>query len=309
MTRLSTPNTWHLDQIGLTAARANGIGRGQGVTVAVVDSCIDGDHPDLDGKVVEYRAVYDNRIEPVADWMLIGDSCEHGTFVAGLIAGEQTGVAPDAKLINYVFCQTMTKRRSATFNQILEVLAEVAKRADEIRLLNLSYAGLSLEIRSHPSNKAILDKLGERFDELHRYNVLAVIAVGNVSDSGNPPNVPSANGPGQTTLIVGASDQNGQHSRISRYGRHRAADGSDHDAPDLLAPGEDVCSCYHYSTEYIIDSGTSFATAIVTGVAALEVERQPGQTAVDLRQTLMARCMLIADCDLERQGRGLIQVR
>jgi subtilisin family serine protease len=86
-------------QIGLPAARAAGLD-GSGVTVAVLDTGIKADHPDLAGRVVEVRDFTETSPEAT-------DDVGHGTHVAGIVAGSGVasggryqGVAPAVRLLN-----------------------------------------------------------------------------------------------------------------------------------------------------------------------------------------------------------------
>jgi subtilisin family serine protease len=78
-------------------ARAAGrVGDGQGITVAVLDTGVDGGHPELAGRVV--RALHFGQDAPVGEDLSV-DVHGHGTHVAGLVAGAQVGVAPGATLV------------------------------------------------------------------------------------------------------------------------------------------------------------------------------------------------------------------
>jgi subtilisin family serine protease len=98
--QVSASDLWHLQAIGLQAARSNGFqGTGAGVTVAVLDTGIDASHPELAGKVSDMVSF------DVPNWQAVPqavstDTSGHGTHVAGLICGNQVGVAPGAKVVN-----------------------------------------------------------------------------------------------------------------------------------------------------------------------------------------------------------------
>ncbi|MEJ5230491.1 MAG: S8 family serine peptidase, partial [Pseudothermotoga sp.] len=95
--KVKAPEAW---QMGYT---------GEGVIVAVVDTGVDGTHPDLQGQLVEgYRPLTDETLPPASDSSFGGS---HGTHVAGTIAAKDNdigvvGVAPNAKIMPIVIFDT-----------------------------------------------------------------------------------------------------------------------------------------------------------------------------------------------------------
>lgn len=95
--KISAPQAWDL---GYT---------GDGIIVAVVDTGVDGTHPDLQGQLVEgYRPLTDDPLDPASDTSFGG---AHGTHVAGTIAAKMNGtgvvgVAPNAKIMPIVIFDT-----------------------------------------------------------------------------------------------------------------------------------------------------------------------------------------------------------
>lgn len=95
--KVKAPEAW---QMGYT---------GEGVIVAVVDTGVDGTHPDLQGQLVEgYRPLTDEILPPASDSSFGG---AHGTHVAGTIAAKDNdigvvGVAPNAKIMPIVIFDT-----------------------------------------------------------------------------------------------------------------------------------------------------------------------------------------------------------
>src|SRR5690554_7906274 len=91
-----------LNQYGISSAWNTT--KGAGVTVAVIDTGIDGSHPDLTGQVVAGTDV--SGVGGPGGQTPVGSSSEHGTMVASLLAGHGhgngagvIGVAPEAKLL------------------------------------------------------------------------------------------------------------------------------------------------------------------------------------------------------------------
>ncbi|KUK70749.1 MAG: Uncharacterized protein XE11_1068 [Methanomicrobiales archaeon 53_19] len=104
---------WGVSWIEAPEVWANGFD-GTGVTVAVVDTGIDPDHPDLAGKIVGWADLVNNQTEPYDDY-------GHGTHCAGIVAGtgaggKYTGVAPGADLIGV---KVFNASGDATLSQVL----------------------------------------------------------------------------------------------------------------------------------------------------------------------------------------------
>lgn len=136
--------------------------------------------------------------------------------------------------------------------------------------------------------------------DLMASGLLPVVAVGNEGPDTNrtPGNYP-------TVVSVGAADRDGRVAGFSGGGR-MIVDNQAYTLPSLVAPGAGVYSCVR-GGGYEDWDGTSMATPVVTGVAALVLERYPGITVASLRGELYS---MVRDLKLppERQGRGLIQV-
>ena len=77
--------------------------------------------------------------------------------------------------------------------------------------------------------------------------------------------------------------------------------------PDLVAPGNKVTSCV-MGGRYESWSGTSMATPVVSGLAALIIERYPTITGADLQDELLGAARKLPGVPLTRQGEGLAQL-
>jgi thermitase len=230
---------------------------GAGQTVAVVDTGIDAQHPDLLGQVVGGYDFLDDDEDP-------NDVDGHGTQVAGTIAAARNngvgiaGVAPDAVL---VALRALGDSRGTDVET-----AEAFGWAGEhgIRVVNASLSGTGssqLEydaIQAHP-------------------NTLYVVAAGNDGDNVdvgtraypcayNLPNV----------LCVGATDQRDLPAGFSNYGTTSV---------DLFAPGVGIVSTEAGS--YSITDGTSMASPHIAGAVALLQSRNPSLSAGMIKTALM----------------------
>lgn len=276
---LTDAELWHLEAIGLKDARTKGFtGTGAGVTVAVLDTGI-ADVPEIHGKVTETLELDTN------DWKAKAqptqkDTQGHGTHVAGLIAGDNVGVAPGASLANVI----MIPGGSGKISDYILALEWVASQP-QIAILNMS-AGK----RGFHENMRIMARV------MRRVRTLAVIAIGNEG-----PNTSRSPGNYPEVISVGAS--NSQKKIWTRSGGGELViDQMSMTAPKLVAPGEGVTSCVMQGG-YQSWNGTSMATPILSGIACLLLERTPNISLTDLENELFASCEDLG-LDKKRQGQG-----
>ncbi len=232
--------------------------RGQGILVGVVDSGIDGRHPLLQGKVKDgFNFIADNE--------LVRDETGHGTHIAGIIAGSQssnfTGVAPGARLIAADF---MNEDRGDEFNAIRAIEFSIARGA---RIINNSWSNMcSNAIRSAFTGWESLD-------------IIFVNASGNDALQIDhlsifPANLILTNG-----VTVGSVDNLGRRSLFSNFGRNVV----------IYAPGEDIYSLAttDFGRGFLVPrSGTSMATAFVSGALALTWSARPELPATRIVQQI-----------------------
>ncbi len=254
----------------LMPQRAWPFSTGSGVTVAVIDSGVDADHPQL------HRP---GKILPGRDFYLKGklpgnyDCISHGTGVAGIIAADGlpgvgfAGIAPGARILPVRVSERETDNTGNTEEINPNILAKGIKYAVDARarVINLSLAGFRDE---RPVRQAIAYAVA--------HDVVVVAAVGNGQGSGNG-NLPSypASYPG--VIGVGAIDNAGARVTASQVGSY----------VDLVAPGGSVLTPTRVAGHAYQD-GTSFAAPFVAGTAALVRAAWPKLTAAQVAQRLMA---------------------
>ncbi|HEY2700276.1 MAG TPA: type VII secretion-associated serine protease mycosin [Pseudonocardiaceae bacterium] len=253
----------------LDLARVWPVTRGAGIRVGVVDSGVDNDNPQLRGKVFPgWDFVRD---QAGAQF----DCAPHGTPVSSIIVGAPiagtgfTGMAPDARIV---------PARITDTDQIQggpQVVADAIRYTVDngVRVLNLS---LTVFTDSPELKQAI------QYAQAH--DVLVVAAAGNQQQQGNPKPFPAAY-PG--VLGVGSIDINGALSPDSQTG----------DFVRLVAPGVKVTGCDPEQGQELWD-GTSFATAYVSGTAALVRAAWPNLKAQQVAERL------IRTADVARGGAG-----
>ena len=167
---------------------------------------------------------------------------------------------------------------------------EWAATQPEVQIVNMS-AGI----------RGYLPEMREPVADLLAVGVLPVIATGN--EGRNRTRSP---GNYNEVLSIGASNR---QSRIASFssGGTLIADNHQYWVPDLVAPGESVYSSV-MGGGYESWNGTSMATPIASGVAALILEKYPAMTVFDLRETLLTTCRDLGFSG-DRQGAGLVQVK
>jgi subtilisin family serine protease len=270
---------------------------GTGLTVAVLDSGIDANHPDLEGKVVaEQNFTTDETTD---------DLHGHGTHVAATIAGSgdasdglRPGVAPGAGLIN---AKVLNAAGSGAISDIIEGMEWAAQEGASI--LNMSLGG-GVTDGTDPMSLAV-DSISEE------YNVLFVISAGN-SGPGNE----SVTTPGSAdyALTVGAFDKEGQLASFSSRGPRM---GDYAITPHIAAPGVAIQAARAEGTSmgtpideyYTAANGTSMAAPHVAGVAALYAQKQQEAGDFDaemVKSALVSTAGPNEEYTVFEQGGGLV---
>jgi type VII secretion-associated serine protease mycosin len=275
-----------IDRLGLR--RVWELSTGRGVTVAVVDSGVDARHPKLAGAVappLDFRPSFTSAagFEVGAG---TGDDCEnHGTPIAGLIAARAAGdervmgVAPDATIAPVRFDGAL---ENAPATMIADAIRAGADRAG---VLNLSFAVPVDNPAIRAAVKYALDK-----------DVVVVAAAGNEGRS--QPGLTWYPAAYDGVLAVASVDEAGQPAQDSNRGKW----------VDVGAPGVNLVSLSAGGDGYIAVNGTSFATAVASGVAALVRARFPGLTGAEVVQRIEASAVSLTGARDERTGAGIIDV-
>ncbi|WP_055590727.1 S8 family peptidase [Streptacidiphilus griseoplanus] len=286
-------------QIGAPDVWAGG-DTGQGVDVAVLDTGVDGSHPDLTDRIAGSASF-------VPDENVFEDPVGHGTHVASTIAGtgaasggKEKGVAPDARLhIGKVLGTVCDIGGCGGSGQISWILAgmEWAARDQHAKIINMSLGGT-------PSDGS--DPLSQAVDELSaETGALFVVAAGN---SGAPDTV-AAPGAADAALTVGAVDGADQLAGFSSQGPRVGDFGL---KPELTAPGVDVLAARSQLSEgdgyYRTMSGTSMATPHVAGAAALLAAAHPDWTGRQLKDALISSTKATPQYTPYEAGAGRLDV-
>jgi subtilisin family serine protease len=244
------PQQWNLDMVEADAAWPTTTGAG--ATVAIVDSGVQADHPDLAGRLVDGWDTIENDATPQ-------DGNGHGTHVTGIVGAATgndvgvAGVAPAARL--------MPVRVLDADGQGLA--SGVAAGIDWARTHGADVINLSLGSEVPIAGAADSGELDAAMRRALDAGIVVVAAAGNNG-------VPVCEQPAASAglLCVGAVDRRGQHALYSSFGSGLGIVAPGGSA--LVTAGEGVLSTYPPS-RYEELSGTSQATPHVSGVAALLV--------------------------------------
>lgn len=224
----------------LHLAEAHQLARGTDVAIAVIDSGVDATHPELAGVVTTRFDALNSSEGPHP----------HGTGVAGIIAAhlKLVGSAPGARLIaiRAFSASQMYGAESTSFVLLKALNYAVAQNA---QVINMSFAG--------PRDPLVAEALAAAYAR----GTVMVAAVGNAG----PNSRPLYPGADSHVIAVTATDSADRLFASANRGAYVAVA-----APgvDILMPGLDG--------SYQVNSGTSFAAAYVSGVAALLIDRNPG---------------------------------
>jgi membrane-anchored mycosin MYCP len=246
---------------------------GEGVTVAVIDSGVDGGHPQLRGAVDAGTDLLDR--QPSAAFDCVG----HGTAVASIIAARPragtgfVGLAPGARI--------MPIRVSE--RQLLE---DGGTRGDTV-----DYGGIATAINTAVAGKARVINLSMYWfvDDPRvkaavqgavRADVVVVAAAGNAHNTagGTEPDRVTYPAAYEGVIGVGAIDETGA----------RAADSQVGPFVDLVAPGVGITLAANRSGDHWVAGGTSFAAPHVAAAAALVRARWPAMSAAEVTRRLFA---------------------
>lgn len=271
---------WNVNAVNAPEAWAEGYS-GQGVTVAVIDTGVDINHPDLVNNIfvnpgeIPGNGIDDDQngyVDDVSGYDFVSNDANpddgngHGTHVAGTIASlnngsGSTGIAPNASILPV---KVLSDSGSGSNFSVAAGIRYAADLGAEVINLSLG-GGYSRAVHS------AIDYAGS-------LGSIVIAAAGNESAA-----VPSSPAQLASTLpnllSVGAHDSTGRTASFSnRVGPSGAV--------QIDAPGVGVYSTYH-NGRFGSLSGTSMASPHVAGVAALALSANPNLTPSELRSLLV----------------------
>ncbi|MBB5920203.1 subtilisin family serine protease [Actinoalloteichus hoggarensis] len=278
-------------QIGAPEAWEGGF-TGAGATVAVLDTGIDAEHPDLADVVVAAEDFTGNPDGPK-------DGDGHGTHVAGTIAGTgaasdgaHRGVAPDAELLIGKVCGD---DGFCTEDAIIAGMEWAAEQG--VDAANLSLGGGPTD-GTDPMSLAV-NALTEQS------GVLYVIAAGNFGADETVSNPASADAALAVASVTKSDELSSFSSRGPRVGDKAIK-------PEIAAPGSDILSARAAGTpgsgDYTSLSGTSMASPHVAGAAAVLAAQHPDWQAEELKAALTGSSVPLEGIGVTAQGAGRLDL-
>jgi serine protease AprX len=295
---------------------------GKGVDVAVIDSGINPvEGLSTAGKLINGP---DLSFDSQATNLRYLDAFGHGTFMAGIIAGRDTaavsghyagdsadflGVAPDARILSVKVAD------SHGYTDVSQVLAAISWVVQHRHDIGMNVRVLNLALGSDSSQSEILDPLSFAAEHAWKRGIVVVAAAGNAGWKTNGLLDPAYN---PFLIATGAADTQGTNTTsddtVATFSNH--GDGVRN--PDLVAPGKSMQSlrvpnsyidATYGSTGQISDrffrgSGTSEATAVVSGAAALLLQQRPNASPDQIKAILTSTATWLAGQPAAAQGHG-----
>ena len=286
-------------QWALTAVRAKDawtVSTGTGVVVAVIDTGSDASNPDLSGQYVDGATLtFDSGIAGTIP-LPAGTSRDldvHGTHVSGIIAAKNdghgtTGVAPGAKIMPLPVFDALNN--ASSLSDAYLILAKGIEYASThgAKVISMSLGAGGLEKVQHLALSATDAQIaaGEKvvcdaITTAKAAGALTVVAAGNDGynyGGSNPPSVP-ANCPDAMSVAAVGSD-------LAVPADYSSSDPT----VNIAAPGSNVLSTvpitYNKDFPYAEMSGTSMATPMTSGVAALVFSAHPDYTPTQVEDAI-----------------------
>jgi serine protease AprX len=299
---------------------------GKGVDIALIDSGVSPVAGLTGGNVVNGPDLSFDSQKPTLTNL---DGYGHGTHMASIIVGRDkpsstpagyasapasqfTGIAPDARLISV---KVGAFDGSVDASQVIAALNWVTQHAHDpgfnIRVISLSYGTDSTQSYQ-------VDPLAYAVEAARKAGIVVVVAGGN---DGTPATVLADPGYDPYVLAVGADDPQGTVDYLNDTVPDFTSRGTNDRHVDLVAPGAHVAGLVvpgsviagaHpgaiVGTRYLRGSGTSQATAVVAGAAALVLQKYPNATPDQVKRQLMASARGFTGTTNIYRGNGVVDV-
>lgn len=256
----SDQTPWGIETVyghdGIASASITSTSGGLSVNVAVLDTGVNVNHPDLKNRIAQCKD-FTNPRTPI-----INNSCDdkngHGTHVAGIVAADAGadglgiyGVAPSAKIFAYKVCGA----NGSCYADDIAMALRTAADQKGAKVVNMSFG----------TDKNI-PLIRDAVNYASSKGVLLVAAAGNEGPASNSIDYPGAYA---SVVAVGAINDKLDVTKWSSRGINSLTDPKVIDDRDIefAAPGETIESTWN-NGGYIILSGTSMASPFVAGLAA-----------------------------------------
>ena len=296
---------------------------GTGVTVAIVDTGVDGAHVGLDDqddnpltddpKILVYYNAYEDQ---EYDGRLSEDSGTHGTHVAGITAGTGAGdtapdgtpyigVAPQANLANVLTCC------AGDIEDIIRGIEwTIANQARfDIRVMTSSLGEQQVEF--HIDNDGS-SAWSQAVNAAVESGLVVTLSAGNEFGAATVAGCNTIDSPGDALLPITVAALDKDLSLAPYSSRGYTSDGRV--KPDVAAIGSNIMAPNKGTgTGYTSKSGTSMATPLMAGIVALTLEANPDLTPAEVKETIVAGYSIereiLDDSDLYTNDCSLLETR
>jgi serine protease AprX len=284
---------------------------GTGIDVAIVDSGI-APVPGLAGRIVDGP---DFSSETRDRAFAHVDAFGHGTHMAGIVAGRDgsgTGVAPGSRVVNVKVADHVGGTSLISLLAGIDWAVRNAHRdGRNIRVLNLAFG-------SESDGSYQNDPLALAVEQAWKRGIVVVSSAGNGGPGSGGLDSPAYD---PYVVAVGAEDTAGTLDQADDGVAEFSSRGTAQRAPDVIAPGVGIISLRvpggfldeEFPTARVGErlfrgSGTSQSAAVVSGAAALILQRRPGLSPDELKAALRAEADPIAGADPLLSGPGALDV-
>ncbi len=287
-----------LPLVGMDLVRAQGLD-GAGMTVAVLDTGIDTDHPDFAGRIVAQQCFCDNGDGtgccPGGEKDRSGagaaeDDHGHGTHVSGIIAGRglvaPKGIAPKAMIVSVKVMDASNSFRS--FTQIYHGLQWVLDEHPEVSVINMSLGSFALYSSAACGDTAIALGIQPIINTLRQRGILIT------ASSGNQARITGTTLPACMVPVLGVGATydapmnyvNGVCSEANATRDGVTCFTNSTDSIDIVAPGAMIVSAMR-NGGFANWSGTSMAAPHVAGAIALMRQQSKGKVTADEIESIL----------------------
>ncbi len=320
---------------------------GSGVGVAVLDSGIDPAHVDLRDDTRGIRRVVfswdftgrGSLDDPYGHGTHIAGIIAGDGGASYAVGRDYTGMAPGANLINF---KVLDEKGHGYISSVVAAIDQAIsiRNVYNIKVINLSLA-------APPIDSYVNDPMCRAVERATRVGIVVVAAAGNFGQDQNGNKVYggiTSPGISPSAITVGATLTRGTDIRsddiVAPYSSRGPTLSHTTDPvtgqivydnlakPDLVAPGTRVVSLergnnylvttypvlhvdtgnVNYKSRYMVLTGTSMATGVVSGAVALMAQANPGLTPNQVKAILMYSAQIMDGPDLFEQGAGMLNV-
>jgi MYXO-CTERM domain-containing protein len=296
---------------------------GAGITIAIVDTGVDGMHVGLDDqddnpltddpKILVYYSAYEDQ---EYDGRLSEDSGTHGSHVAGIVAGTgdgetapdgtpYVGVAPQANLANVLTCC------AGDIEDIIRGIEWTIANQDRfgIRVMTSSLGEQQVEFHiDNDGNSAWSQAVNAAVES----GLVVTVSAGNEFGAATVAGCNTIDSPGDAILPITVAALDKDLSLAPYSSRGYTSDGRV--KPDVAAIGSNIMAPNKGTgTGYTSKSGTSMATPLMAGIVALTLEANPDLTPAEVKDTIVAGYSIereiLDDSDLYTNDCSLLETR